>query len=513
MNDPIKTTHKARWAAIGLLLGSLVGCASQNDRGVPISMATIATSGNSLENRSPPIVNGLNDNPITYYRPQAPAATGMSESLGAPAELGHPPPQFAIAQVAYNELPPPENRPIDAGDPFAGQAELSAARLVAEVELRNPSIAAVWAAWRAAAERYPQVISLDDPMFGFTVCPDGAGREQNGGWMVEASQKIPWAGKRALRGDVANAEADAAHSDVGEARLRLAAAAKVALADYFMAVRQAEVNDATNSLLKQFRQVAKSRYEANQASEQDVLQADVELAELENRRSELARDRRVAVARINTLLHRAVDYPLPPPSQMAVEEGLPSAESLEQTASQRRPDVVAQLARIRMEEANLELACKDYYPDVEVVARYDAFMPVDIRSQVGMNLNIPLQRQRREAAVREVSARVEQRRAEYQDRLDQARFEVQSAFDHLVQQRQVIRLYQERILPATERSLLSAQANYTAGKVDFLRLIDAQRQFHSQREKHIEALADYQRRWAVLEQAVGQPLTDAATTR
>ena len=55
------------------------------------------------------------------------------------------------------------------------------------------------AAWRAAAERYPQVTAWDDPMFGFTVSPGGVGLEQNGGWMVEASQKVPWAGKRALR--------------------------------------------------------------------------------------------------------------------------------------------------------------------------------------------------------------------------------------------------------------------------------------------------------------------------
>ena len=48
------------------------------------------------------------------------------------------------------------------------------------------------------------------------------------------------------------------------------------------------------------------------------------------------------------------------------------------------------------------------------------------------------------------------------------------------------------------------QANYTAGKVDFLRLIDAERQFHAQREMYYAALADYQRRQAELERAVGE---------
>jgi cobalt-zinc-cadmium efflux system outer membrane protein len=90
---------------------------------------------------------------------------------------------------------------------------------------------------------------------------------------------------------------------------------------------------------------------------------------------------------------------------------------------------------------------------------------------------------------------------------------VQAARDRLAQQRQVIRLYDERILPTAQRSLQSAQANYTAGKLDFLRLIDAQRQFHSQREKYYAALADYQRRRAELERAVGDPLPGAIATQ
>ena len=39
--------------------------------------------------------------------------------------------------------------------------------------------------------------------------PNGVGTDNGGGWMVQASQKIPWAGKRALRGSAASAEADA----------------------------------------------------------------------------------------------------------------------------------------------------------------------------------------------------------------------------------------------------------------------------------------------------------------
>jgi outer membrane protein TolC len=404
-------------------------------------------------------------------------------------------------------------RADDADDPFSNQPELSVEQLVAEVQARNPSLQAASSAWRAAAERYPQVVSLEDPMFGYMISP-GVGTDNGGGWMVEASQKIPWSGKRALRGRAASADADAMKGDIGDARLRLSEAARTAFYDYYLARREAEVNAATRHLLTQFREIAWNKYQVNQTTQQDVLQADVELATLESRRTELTRDEQVAMARINTLLHRAADHPLPPPPAKApLRDVLPTADTLQQAAVGSRPDLFAAQARIRTEEANLALACKEYYPDLNVVAKYDGFMPENMRPQVGMELNVPLQNSRRSAAVREAEERLQQRRAEYQDRLDQVRFEVQSALDRAAQSQRVIRLYEEKILPATQRSVESAQTNYTSGKLDFLRLLDAERQVYTQREMYYQAIAEYHRRLAELDRAVGGSLPAAIDTR
>lgn len=389
-------------------------------------------------------------------------------------------------------------------DPFGDQAELSVDQLVAEVQMRNPSLQAASEAWRAAAQRYPQVVSLEDPMFGFMIGPRGVGPE--GGWMVEASQKIPAAGKRAFRGSMAQAEAEAANGEIGDVRLMLAEAAKMAFFDYYLARRQLEVNANTKEILGRFRDIAKTKYEANQATQQDILQAEVELVDLEARRAGFARDENIAVARINTLLHRAADHPLPPPpATVSAPVALPSPEALQRAAVQSRPDLYSQAARIRAQEAAVALAQKEYDPDVEIVGKYDAFMPEDMRPQVGMRLNVPLQRQRRWAAVKEAQSRLCQQRAEYQSRLDRVRFEVQSAFERAAEAQKVAHLYTSRILPVTDQNLQSAQANYVAGKTDFLRLIDAQRQVNAQRERYYQAIADYNRRLAELERAAGGP--------
>ncbi len=155
-------------------------------------------------------------------------------------------------------------------------------------------------------------------------------------------------------------------------------------------------------------------------------------------------------------------------------------------------------------QADVELACREYYPDLNLAARYDGFMPQDMRPQVGMDLNVPIRCSRRSAAVREASNRIAQRRAEYRNLLDQVRFEVQASFTRVVQAAEVVRLYRDKTLPASERSLQSALANYTTGSLDFLRLLDAERQLNNQREKYYAAVADYHRRLAELERAVGE---------
>ena len=382
-------------------------------------------------------------------------------------------------------------------DPFAGQVELPLEVLVGEVLARNPSLQAAVAAWKAAAARYPQAVSLDDPMVQYM-------QGLRDGWMVEAGQKIPWPGKRELRGQMARAMADRACHEVGEVRLRLTEAAQMAFYDYYLAQRALEVNADNTAAMQAFRQIAQTRYESAQVSQQDLLQANVELAELEGRQAEVERERAVAVAQINTLLHRPADLPLPsPPTRLEVAESLPPREVLCDMALTQRPELAAEAAQIRAEEAAWGIACKEYLPDVELAAKYDHFMPEEMRTQLGVSLNVPLRVGRRDAAQREAACRLQQRRAEYQTRRDAIALEVQSAYLRLNEAHRLAGLYQNKILPAAQENLQSAQANYVAGKVDFLRLIDAQRQVYRQQDRVHETTANYHRRWAELMRAVG----------
>jgi cobalt-zinc-cadmium efflux system outer membrane protein len=214
------------------------------------------------------------------------------------------------------------------------------------------------------------------------------------------------------------------------------------------------------------------------------------------------------VARINTLLHNEPGQPLPPPPQRLEESAdLPALAALPEQAVARRPDLAALAARLQSERNQLQLACAQGCPDFEVMGRYDTFWtdPAQ-RGQVGLYLNLPVYGNRRAAAVREATFRVSKLQAEYDQQLDLVRSEVATAYARATAGRRTLELYIMKILPASQDNVAAAASGYTAGTVDFLRLVQAQRESIELNEKYQQAIVDYHRARAELDRVMGSGL-------
>jgi outer membrane protein TolC len=418
-------------------------------------------------------------------------------------------------------------------------SELSVEALVEQVLARNPALPQMIAAWQAASARYPQATSLDDPMFSPTLGPATYGSSNvDPAYRLEISQKYPFPGKLRLRGENALAEASAAGNEVEDVRLQLIEAARNAFYDYYLVDRALAVNEESLRLLREFRENALRRYRAGLAVEQDIFQADVEIGRTRDRTFLLLRNREVAIARLNTLMHLPPDLPLPPPPRPVSWESviailpllpppvsglfagslgiaarflpgpLPAVGELRSLALERRPDLQALANRINAEEASLALAYREYYPDFEPFFMYDRFMGNtpemrDLAYMLGVKVNLPVRSERRRGAVAEAQARIAQRRAELARQTDQVNFEVQQAHAQVRESQRVVRLYEEEVLPAARNNVRAAQAYYVGGRIPFLTLLEAQRNVVNLQDRYYEAIADYFRRLAALERVAG----------
>jgi cobalt-zinc-cadmium efflux system outer membrane protein len=289
--------------------------------------------------------------------------------------------------------------------------------------------------------------------------------------------------------------------------------AKDAFYEYFLIHRALAVNEESLRLLKKFREIAQERYETvKTAAEQDKFQADVEIGRQQQRGLTLERMRKVAAARLNTLMHLPPESALPsPPEKVSLPDGLPPVDSLRSQALAQRPDLKALADRVRAEQASLEFARQEFYPDFEATAAYDTIMgngPTrDLAPQIGLRLNLPVRKARRYGAVTEAQARAAQRQAELDKETDKVNFQVQEAYEQVQESEKTVQLYEKSILPAARKNIEAARSAYESGKIPFLSLVEAQRNLVELQDRSYEAVADYFRRRATLERVIGGPAT------
>jgi len=425
----------------------------------------------------------------------------------APAKL--PPPvvvESSIDQVKAETPIVPTVKPTIKPISIRESTELDLNQLLAAIDARNPTIQQMWQASAALSMKSVQARSLDDPMLGLNVAP-GSGPSANTSFAARAeiSQKIPYPGKRLLRSEIIQWEGFAAREDVTAMRQKLAEAGQNSYADWFLIGKSLEVNVENLKLLTEYRANAETRYRNGQGPQQDLLQADVELARQQERAISLERARKVTQAKINTLMHEPIDVPLPPAREIKVAPMDLNLAELNERALANRPDLKALQFQLNSDEAALALAEREYKPDVEVLAAYDGFWQGangrPLQWQVGARINLPVQRERRAAAVGEMKAKLAQRRAEISRMTDQIMFEVQEAHEQWQESRKIVELYEKTVLPAAVANVKEARASYTNGKVPFLNLIEAQRNATMLRDRYYESVADVIRRQGALERA------------
>lgn len=422
---------------------------------------------------------------------------------------------------------PTRQRPLVATDTAPRGSDLFAtnqldrASLVAAVLQRNPSLVAVHAAWKAARARPSQATALDDPMFAYGIAPLSVGSSRvDFGEQVDVSQRLPWPGKLRVKGEAAVREAEARWHDYEAARLDLALAAVDLLDDYYVIARGLEINADHVRLLEDFKRAATAQYSAGLLSQQDPLQAEVELAHLEHRTIELLTQKRVTEARLNALLHRAPNAPLPPPPgtlplaarwEPSTELGEEAAARLEDLAVAKHPDVAAARAEILAREADVELAAFEAYPEFGVMTSYNSMWGDDAhRWMVGFDLNLPIWRDRIDAARSEARARLLQAESGRRAVEDEVRSTVRQIFEALREAHHVLDLYRSRLLPAARDQVRAASAGLETGMNSFVALIGAEKNLRDVELGYETSIATVDRRLAELARAVGR-LPDDST--
>jgi outer membrane protein TolC len=397
---------------------------------------------------------------------------------------------------------------------FNNTQQMTATQLVKAVLIRNHGLSAMHSAVEAVHAKIGPAGALEDPMLAYALAPETVGGFRTPGGRfrglnqrIELSQAIPWPGTLNLRSKAAVAETESVAQKLSDFRLQLAERTRAAYAEWYYVHRALAVNAENRALLARLRGVAETAYGAGQAPQQDVLQAEVELIRLQNQALEIERRRATVQAGINGLLNRDPRAPLPLPQALPPAGNLPDYANLQQMALARYPALKRLDAEIDAGQDRVELAHKGFYPDFKLSAGYNNLWDAPEKQfTVGAAINIPIG-VKHQGELEAANARLRQRRAERMDARASLLSSLDQSYRTAQQAKDSIALYADRMLPLASLNLKAAEADYSGGSGDFLKLITAEQQYLIAKLELSRSHADFFIQFAALDYRTGGALT------
>jgi cobalt-zinc-cadmium efflux system outer membrane protein len=377
---------------------------------------------------------------------------------------------------------------------------------------QNPEIQAARKNMEALAHQVPVAASLPDPMLNVTAQPEqvqtAAGQQE---LILAANQKFLLFGKLGVRASVAEAQTNVARAQLAAVELATIAQVKRAYYELYFIQEATSVTEADQQLLVEIREVANTRYKSGQASQQDVLRADLEVSNVENELIRLRQRLESGQARLARLLHIAPQTQVAALADLTEEQAPRDLELLQQQAVTARPELHAQLAAVRRDRNAVNLARLDYKPDVTLglswidVADAGVSPVTNGRDSflLSAGVNLPIYRKRLDSSIRSAEAKVVSTTRQYDVLRDGTLEEVTDLFAQARSQEDQLLLFREDILPKARQTLEVSNHAYNVGEVDFLTLIDNWRQLLRYEINYIRLEASLRQTLAELERVVG----------
>ena len=402
----------------------------------------------------------------------------------------------------------------------AQNSVLTAAQAVKTAVSENPGLAEMQARFRAMSEIPSQMGTLPDPVVSFGAMnfpTDSFDRDQEPMTQLQVgiSQAFPFPGKLNLREEAAEFDAQAAFYTAVEMRLMLIANVQQKWWQIFYLDRAIDTIRSNQVLLKQFIDVAKTKYETGKGLQQDVLLAQLEQSKLIDKNIQLLALRSNQAILLNTMMNLRANAEVTLPR--TVNKSLPSVlkeHRLYQLAAIHRPIIKQREQTVAASESRLDLAKRNEYPDFNVAVNYgnrsgDNPMPMSgSRSDfvsVMVGIKVPLYSSRKQSkAIRQKSSELEKNHYAVLDEKGRVSAEISTAVTDYRRAGEQMSLFGSGIVPQARQTVQSMLAGYQVSKVDFLNLVRSQITLLNYELQYWKSLSEAKQALAKIQAAVGE---------
>jgi outer membrane protein TolC len=331
---------------------------------------------------------------------------------------------------------------------------------------------------------------------------------------ISITQRFPYPGKRSLRVEAAEKEAEAGLWDYEEIKIKISRDLKAAYHELAFVNKAIGVTEKNREILKLLNKIAETKYSLGEGIQLDLLKSQVDLSKMLGELITLNQTKRSLKSRLNTLLQRPPFAPLGEPEEMALVKISSEPEELLKEAEEKRPMLQSAKRMIEKNKAGLRAAEKDYYPDFEVKFSYGQRDdgPNGRRSDMVsamVGFNIPFWYKSKQAKrVSESQKEIQSAQDQYHALANEIRYLVSEKLTEIERTEEQIVLLKTGIIPQATLALDSALQAYRVNKVDYLTLLDNLMTLFRYEIQFYRLLADQRKSVVEIEGALGRSLPE-----
>ena len=418
----------------------------------------------------------------------------------------------SIAQIEANAPLTETSQPSEAT--IAALAEgIDLPTLIRLAVERNPKLKVVRAEWQATIEKYPQVTALPDPMLMYSYfvrsVETRVGPQRH---RLGFSQSFPYPGTLDAAGQVAQKAIEIERVKYEQAVRELIVELKLSYYELAYLQRAKQITAQNQDLLDHILKIANTRYASGEATLNDVLKAQSQLAQLSYDLILLQELEEVEKANLQALLSLPSTTPLGPPTSVVYSPiESPIAELESQVLARRQELQIADLMIQKAAEA-IELAKLRTKPmfnlELMTIETGGALMPNTPESgknpiTIGLGISIPWSGSKNRSQISESElkhqAAIENKRAME----DMALANLKKIYFRLENARRLVDLYEKSLIPQSEQAMEVAETWHQEGTKSIAGFLETQSVWLNFNLARVRAIADYQQNLARLEGLVG----------
>ena len=402
---------------------------------------------------------------------------------------------------------------------FAQERDKKLAELINEAISVSPKISMLKAKLGVVSSRIEQGTNLPDPILtlGLMNLPTNSfsfTQEPMTGKAIGLSQAIPYPAGLSAAAKLKSVDTLIVHEEIKDAKNEIRKNVSRAYYDLQYSREEQTLNNERISLLTQILEVVKTKYEVGNASMQNIINVELELTRIADNIEKIRGRENSLVAELNSILLRKNNKSVLTEKLTTTEFNVIGIEALIKIASENDP----KLKEIKLSERKASLMEKvaeyEFYPNFNFGVQYSQRDRNNITGieyndflSVTAGISLPINYGgKKTAKVNEAKYLQDLFQEKYSGSIQELRKSISKIEAKLVELHSRNNLILNTLLPLAEQSLVVSLSDFQVGKIDFVNVINAEKEIINVKTELIKLQRDYNNNIVMLKYLVGTTL-------